>query len=68
MNRHKINDTHEHIVLIYFARSKSTEIQQGSTEISDDIRWLTAKELDDPALGISDRVKYYAHAALKALS
>jgi 8-oxo-dGTP pyrophosphatase MutT (NUDIX family) len=68
MNRHRINDVHEHIVFVYFARSKSSDVLQGNTEISDDIRWLTAKELDDPALGISDRVKYYAHAALKALS
>jgi 8-oxo-dGTP pyrophosphatase MutT (NUDIX family) len=68
MNRHQINDTHEHIALIYFATSKSDVIRQGHTEISEDIRWLTDKELDDPTLGISDRVKYYAHAALEALS
>jgi 8-oxo-dGTP pyrophosphatase MutT (NUDIX family) len=68
LNRHKVNEHHEHIALSYFATSKSDAIQQGQTEISDDIRWLTAQELDDPALGINDRVKYYAHTALEALS
>jgi 8-oxo-dGTP pyrophosphatase MutT (NUDIX family) len=68
MNRHRVNDVHEHIVFVYFARSKSSDILQGTTEVSDDIRWLTAKELDNPVLGISDRVKYYAHAALDTLS
>src|ERR1700722_3475736 len=68
MNQHRINDVHEHIALVYFATSKSNAIHQGTTEISDDIRWFTEKELEDPAYGVSDRIKYYAHAALKALS
>lgn len=68
LNRHRINETHEHISLAYFATTESDKIEQGQVEISDDIRWLTAKELDDPVLGISEQVKYYARAALKALS
>jgi 8-oxo-dGTP pyrophosphatase MutT (NUDIX family) len=68
MNRHQINDIHEHIALIYFATSKSDNIKQGEREISDDIRWFTAQELGDPAFGITDRIKYYARAALDALS
>jgi 8-oxo-dGTP pyrophosphatase MutT (NUDIX family) len=68
MNRHRINDTHEHVALVYFATSKSDVIKQGEKEISDGIRWFTTQELDDPAFGISDRIKYYAHAALTALS
>lgn len=69
LNRHRINETHEHISLGYFGTTESGKVQQGvEREKSDDIRWLTAEELDDPALGISEQVKYYAHAALKALS
>ncbi len=68
LNRHRVNEHHEHIALSYFATSESDEIHQGKTEVSDDIRWLTAQELDDPSLGISDRVKYYARAALETLS
>jgi 8-oxo-dGTP pyrophosphatase MutT (NUDIX family) len=68
LNRHKVNENHEHVALSYFAASKSDEIRQGKTEVSNDIRWLTAQELEDPTLGISDRVKYYAHAAIDALS
>lgn len=68
MNRHRINDLHEHIALVYFATSKSNVIRQGNTEISDDIRWFTPQELEDPAYGVSDRIKYYARAALDAIS
>ncbi|HUC01570.1 MAG TPA: NUDIX domain-containing protein [Candidatus Paceibacterota bacterium] len=68
IDRHRINETHEHVDFIYFATSKSDVIKQGNREISDDIRWLTSAELDDPALGIKERVKYYAREALKALS
>jgi 8-oxo-dGTP pyrophosphatase MutT (NUDIX family) len=68
LNRHKVNENHEHVALSYFATSKSDTIQQGETEISDDIRWLTAQELEDPVLGIDERVKYYARTALETLS
>jgi len=63
-NRHKINDTHEHISLVYFAASASDVIKQGDTEISDDIRWFTREELNDPKFGVNERIKHYAEAAL----
>lgn len=68
MNRHRINETHEHVSFLYFATTKNTDIKQGDTEISNDIRWLTHEQLDDPSLGVSERIKYYAHAALNTLS
>jgi 8-oxo-dGTP pyrophosphatase MutT (NUDIX family) len=67
MNRHRINEKHEHIALVYFATAKTDAIRQGEREISDAIRWFTAEELDDPAFGITDRIKYYAHAALETI-
>lgn len=66
LNRHRINDNHEHISFIYFAMSDSDRIKQSDNEISDDIRWFTKEELDNPELEIGDRIKKYAKAALDA--
>jgi 8-oxo-dGTP pyrophosphatase MutT (NUDIX family) len=67
MNRHRINDTHEHISMAFFATTKTDEIHQGETEISDAIHWFTDKELDDPKFNISERINNLAHRALAAL-
>lgn len=66
MNIHRINDTHEHLALVYFARALSTEITQGEGEISDGIKWFTKEELDDPQYGLKETIKHYAKAALEA--
>jgi ADP-ribose pyrophosphatase YjhB (NUDIX family) len=68
MNRHYVNETHEHICFIFFARSNTREFTQGETEVSDDIRWFTKEELDDLQYGVSDRIRHYAHAALEELA
>jgi ADP-ribose pyrophosphatase YjhB (NUDIX family) len=68
MNRHRINDTHEHISFVFFARAKSREYSQGETEISENIKWFTKAELEDPAYGVSERIRYYAGAALDELA
>ncbi len=65
INRHRINETHEHIDLIYAAESDSMEINPEEGEASDpeNFRWVTQEELeklDD----VSDRVKYHAQTAL----
>ena len=67
MNRHKINDTHEHISFVFFARSDTREFHQGETEVSENIRWFTREELDDPEYGINERIRFYAKAALDEL-
>ena len=66
MNIHKINDTHEHLALVYFARALSTEIVEGEGEKSDGIRWFTKEELDDPQYDIKETIRHYAKAALTA--
>jgi 8-oxo-dGTP pyrophosphatase MutT (NUDIX family) len=66
MDRHRVNDTHEHIALIYFATSKDRNFSQGETEKSDAIRWFTKEELKDPANNVSEMVQYHALAALEA--
>lgn len=68
INRHAINDTHEHISFVYFARSNTRDITQGETEVSDHIKWFTREELADPAYGVLPRVQHYARAALDVLA
>jgi 8-oxo-dGTP pyrophosphatase MutT (NUDIX family) len=66
MNIHRINDTHEHMSLVYFARALTTDIIEGEGEKSDEIRWFTTEELDDPVFEIRETIRHYAKAALKA--
>jgi 8-oxo-dGTP pyrophosphatase MutT (NUDIX family) len=68
LNRHKINDTHEHISFVYFGTSDSRNVTQGETEVSENIKWFTRVELDDSQYGITERIKMYAKAALDALT
>jgi 8-oxo-dGTP pyrophosphatase MutT (NUDIX family) len=68
INRHRINESHEHVSFIYFAESSTRTIVQGQTEISDKIKWFTRGELDDPEYQIPERVKNYAKAALTTLA
>ncbi|MBU2220889.1 NUDIX domain-containing protein [Patescibacteria group bacterium] len=68
INRHAINDTHEHISFVYFAKADTREFVQGETEVSDHIRWFTREELADPTYGVLERVQHYARAALDALA
>jgi len=67
MNRHRINDTHEHVALVYFARSSTDKIQQNvKEEHSDHIRWWTKEEiLASPDL--KEKIKVYALRALDEL-
>lgn len=67
LNRHRINDTHEHITMVYFATADSSKTIQGGREASEELRWFTGGELDDPHYGIQDSIKYYAEEALKEL-
>jgi len=77
---HRINDTHEHIGLMYWARPKV-----GSARCADrtpkrgvpatlataehyDIRWCSADELDKLQPPMSDAVKWYCHSAIRRIS
>ncbi|MBI3630765.1 MAG: NUDIX domain-containing protein [Candidatus Sungbacteria bacterium] len=68
LNRHRINDTHEHVTLTYFALSGTDAIKEPEDrEISDDCKWFTETELDDPAYEIDEHIAFYAHRALVQL-
>lgn len=66
MNRHRINEAHEHVDLIYFATADTRDIVPGEGEADVEIRWFTRAELDDPHYGIRETIKHYAKAALDA--
>ena len=67
MNRHFVKDEHEHVTLIYFAKSYSDNIQQGESEKSDGCKWFSSEELDGLKEDIDDTVKEYAKSALKCV-
>jgi len=64
---HRISDTHEHIGLIYWARSKDGKLALAAAE-HHDIRWCSAAELDILQPPVSGAVKWYCHAALREIS
>jgi 8-oxo-dGTP diphosphatase len=68
MNRHKINACHEHVTMVYFARSNTNKLKLSEIERAKEIRWFTSEEIDNLAFDIKDTVKYYAKAALKELN
>jgi len=63
LNRHRINETHEHVTLVYFATSDTDKIRQGKTEISDECKWWTKEELEKSE-ELKDDIRRYALAAL----
>ncbi|HLD19927.1 MAG TPA: NUDIX domain-containing protein [Patescibacteria group bacterium] len=67
MNRHRINNAHEHITLTYFATAQTNSVKNEGREQSTDIHWFTKKELTDPTLDIHDHIRHYALAALETI-
>ena len=67
LNRHRINDTHEHVTMVFFATTDDNKTIQGDNEVSEELRWFNNEELDSPRYGIRDSIKHYAKEALKEL-
>jgi 8-oxo-dGTP pyrophosphatase MutT (NUDIX family) len=79
---HRINETHEHIGLIYWARLKKVAqascLSHSETHRQDaratlapeehhDIRWCSASELDKLQPPMSDAVKWYCRKSLEEI-
>lgn len=59
MNRHRINETHEHVSLIYFAKALTdTVIPEKPT---DEWKWCTESELE----GLRPDIQHYASRAIR---
>ncbi len=67
INRHRINETHEHISFEYLGTSSTREIIQGDSEVSEDIKWFTYEMLEDESYDIPERIAAYAKKALEVL-
>jgi len=67
VNRHPINDKHEHIALIYFATSLTDKLVITDDERAE-CKWFDYDELDSSDYGISSDVKHYAKTALKEIT
>jgi 8-oxo-dGTP pyrophosphatase MutT (NUDIX family) len=61
---HRINDTHNHIGMMYLARPKNGTLTLSASE-HHDIRWCSAADLDSLQPPMSEAVKWYCRAALK---
>jgi len=68
LNRHKINDNHEHVSLIYFANASSDKIKLSEREKTEECKWFTRDELIKNREGIKEEVVFYALMALDKLS
>ena len=60
-----INEYHQHMDFIYIAESETTDLTPGDGE-TEEMRWLTAEELEDPE--IPEDVRVLALEALEIVS
>ena len=68
MNRHRVSETHEHVSLVYFARSATADVVPGDgSDRSDEWHWFTRAELDLPDYDVPEPVRHYARCALDEL-
>lgn len=63
MGRHRISETHEHIGLIYFAKSDSDEVIPEKR--NDEWKWCSEVDLD--TLDLQTNVREFAKLALRTL-
>jgi 8-oxo-dGTP pyrophosphatase MutT (NUDIX family) len=61
---HRINPTHEHIGMIYWARPKNGTLTLSASE-HHDIRWCSSYDLEALAPPMDAAVKWYCRQALK---
>ena len=68
LNRHSINDTHDHISFVYFATAEKRETNPQEGETTDGFKWFTKEALGDPQYGVNERTRIYAEKALETLT
>jgi 8-oxo-dGTP pyrophosphatase MutT (NUDIX family) len=66
INRHKVNLTHEHVALVYFATVDDRNIIPSVKEHSEGIRWCTKEELVD--MPLKKHIRHYVQEALRVLA
>jgi len=66
--RHRVNENHEHVAFVYFAKSKTDVLKLSNREITEQCRWFTKKELIKNDYGIHKDIQFYALQALEKIS
>jgi len=65
-NIHKINETHQHISMVYFATSDTDLIAESASEHERaECRWVSPEEI--ATIDLVPNMRFYAREALKAL-
>jgi ADP-ribose pyrophosphatase YjhB (NUDIX family) len=65
---HRINETHEHIGMIYWARPKNSAAIKLATGEHHDIRWCSLEDLEKLSPPMTDAVKWYCRQAIEEIS
>lgn len=65
LNRNTVSPTHEHLTLVYFARSESDDVRPSEGERQDGWRWCSKKDVE--TMDILPDIRLYALAALEEL-
>jgi 8-oxo-dGTP diphosphatase len=68
LDRHRINDTHEHVAFVYFGETTTDVVVPGEGEEDVACRWLTLEQVLDPKLDLLDSIRRYAFEALEELA
>lgn len=63
---HRIDDTHQHIGIVYFAKVKSGNVKLAEAE-HNDIGWFSGEDLESAKLNLGTAIKFYAKKALAKL-
>ena len=64
MNRHRISDSHEHVTLMYFARSTTSVVVPEKP--TDEWKWCSKEDIAAMSDLVSD-IRFYANMALDTL-
>jgi 8-oxo-dGTP pyrophosphatase MutT (NUDIX family) len=64
--RHRVSETHEHLVFVYFAKTESDTVTDSISEHErSETKWVTMEELE--TMDLVPNIKFYAQEALKEL-
>jgi hypothetical protein len=62
-----VNDAHEHITFVFFAKAKTDKLNLSDTEVSGGCRWFSMDDLESDK-EIHEQIRFYAKKALEAFS
>lgn len=68
LNVHSIREPHKHISMVYFATSNNDKVIPSGNDKSDNWKWFSMEELNNPIYNLKKSVKFYARKALEELS